>query len=340
MKITPVLALFAFCAPIAAPIVAHAQAEMPAAIPLAPKSAATADAFVWRFAPPVGSRWTMRSFTRAVSVGQVPATKENKAESMKFTMIQKMTADYDVLSRDALGATTIRLTLRDLTQDVTLVSEGKTIKSPLAKNADPTAVNGATLTVKQSSDGRVWGVVGMRAFQRKIFEASGVGDAATINTLLDANPMTKDSEMIKSLSMMVGTLPASPVRLGESWTYNVSLPQPLSFDIGGTRTIKALDSEVAVIADNATYTGGKSEMKMPTTPQMGGLSMDFSKLAGVVNGMSRVQRSSGLPLESTSNQTLKGSITTKIPASEGVAAQNLTVPISVVSSARVVLEPR
>lgn len=337
MKISSLLALFTVCAPFAA----HAQTNIaPDALPMAPKSAATADAFVWRFMPPVGSRWTMRSFTRAVSVGQMPATKDNKAASMKFTMIQKLTADYDVLSRDALGATTIRLTLRNLKSDVTMVSDGKTIKSPLAKNANPNAANGATLTVKQSSDGKVWGVVGMRAFQRKIFEASGVGDAATINTILDANPMTKDSEMVKSMSMMAGTLPTSPVRLGESWTYNVSLPQPLSFDISGTRTIKALDSEVAVVADSATYTGGKSEMKMPTTPQMGNFSMDFSKLIGVVNGVSRVQRSSGLPLESTSNQTLKGSITTKIPASKGVAAQNLTVPINAISSARVVLEPR
>ncbi|NEL90734.1 hypothetical protein G3V64_22965, partial [Escherichia coli] len=145
----------------------------------------------------VGSRWTVRSFARSTSNTQTPAMDDEKAHSMKFVFLQKMTADYDVLSRDELGATTIRLTLRDMTNDMTAVIDGKTVKSPLAGKTDPKAVNGATLTIKQSSDGRVWGVVGMRAFQRKIFKASGIGDDATITRMLDANPMTNNSDMIK-----------------------------------------------------------------------------------------------------------------------------------------------
>ena len=215
----------------------------------------------------------------------------------------------------------------------------KRIESPLAK-PDPRAVNGATLTIKQARDGKIWGVVGMRAFQRKIFEATGLGDAKTIDALLDASPMTANSDMIKSMSMMAGTLPTSPVRLGESWNYNVSLPQPLSFEISGTRTLKALDPEVAVIADSASYSGGKSQMKMPAMPEMGSINIDYSQLSGSVNGTSRVQRSSGLPLESNINQIITGSISTQRPAMNGAPTQNVTIPMDVTSSARVVLEPR
>ncbi len=341
MKIS--LISLAVCAPLALPLVARAQsADVPvvAPLPMAPKSAETSDAFVWRFAPPVGSRWTMRTFVRATSDTQMPAMGGQKAESAKFAMMQKMTADYDVLSRDELGATTVRMTLRTMTSDTTIVNNGKTVKSPLTKNADPRAVNGATLTIKQARDGRVWGIVGMRAFQRKLLEANGIGDAAMIDKMLDANPMTNNSEMMKSMSMMSGTLPNSPVRVGESWNYNASLPQPLAFDITGKRTLKSLDSDVAVVAESATYAGGKTPMIMPNAPDTGQINVDYSQMTGSISGVSRVQRSSGLTLESTVNQTIAGSFTTQMPANNGTPAQSLKVPINVTSSARVVMKPR
>ncbi len=348
MKISLALALLA---PLTLPLVARAQtAAMPdasatetpmlAPLPMAPKSAATADAFVWRFAPPVGSRWTMRSFARATSAVQTPAMGGNKAESVKFTSIQKMTADYDVLSRDALGATTIRMTIREMTSDMTSVVNGKTIASPLGV-ADSKAVKGATLTIKQSSDGKVWGVVGMRAFQRKMMEATGVLDAEELDKFLDANPMTANNDMVKSLSQISGGLPASPVRVGESWNYDVSLPAqlPIALDISGTRTLKSLDSQVAVIADSSSLGGGKSSRKLPGAGAME-VSVDMSRLVGTINGTTRVQRSSGLPLETTNNLTLSGSISTQLPAAGGTKAKTMTVPMNVSSSTRVVLEPR
>ena len=349
MKISLALALLA---PLTLPLIAHAQTgDMPdavapetpmlAPIPLAPKSAATADAFVWRFVPPVGSRWTMRSFVRASSDTKVPAMGGNKAESVKFASMQKMTADYDIISRDALGATTIRLTLREMSNDMTFMSDGKTTKTPLAA-ADPKAVNGATLTIKQASDGKVWGVVGMRAFQRKILEASGSFDAATIDQLLDASPMNANNGMFKSFSQMSGGLPVSPIRVGESWNYDVSLPAqlPMSFDITGTRTLKKLDDDSAVVADSAHLGGGNSQMKIPNVGATKMPTVDFSRLVGVMSGTTRVQRSSGLPLEATANLSMSGSVSTQMPATGNEKSQTITVPMNLTSATRVVLEPR
>lgn len=342
MKLSPVFALFAVCAP----VIAYAQtAATPgvaasAALPRAPKSAETSDAFVWRFAPPVGSRWTMRSFTRSTSLTQMPAMDGQKAQAMKFISIQKITADYDILKRDALGATTIRLTLRDMANDVSSVLNGKIVNSQLPKNLNAKSVNGAQLTIKQAPDGAIWGVVGMRAFQRKILESSGLLDAATINQVLDANPM-KDNSMIKSLNQVSGTLPTSPVRVGESWNYKVNMPVqlPMAFDISGMRTLKTLDPNIAVVADSALL-GGSSSRKIPVLPEMGNISVNYSKIAGSMNGFTRVQRSSGLPLETTTNLTLRGQVATKIPAGPNSAAQTLTAPLDVTTSTRMVLEPR
>ena len=337
MKSSPVLALLAVCVPIAAPTIARAQTNVPMLqpLPMAPPSAATSDAFLWRFAPPVGSRWTMRSFARSTSNTQLPAQNGQPAQRMKVNSIVKLTADYDVLSRDELGATTIRLTLRDMTTDTASTFDGRTVKSPTLSTAKP--VNGATLTIKQASDGTVWGVAGMRAFQRRLLESSGVLDKATITQVLDATPMTSNTAMIKSMSQMGGTLPTSPVRLGESWNYDVTLPEELPFALGikGTRTLKQLDDDIAVVADSAVLAGGDSSRPMPNMPGMGGLKIDYGQLRGTVSGVSRVQRSSGLPLETTINQTMRGNISSQTPA-----AQKMIVPIDVTTATRVVLEPR
>ena len=353
MKISFALALLA---PLTLPLAAHAQTAavdanapdvaapsvpMLAPIPLAPKTAATSDAFVWRFMPPVGSRWTMRSFVRASSDTKVPAMGANKAESIKFSSMQKLTADYDIISRDTLGATTIRLTLREMSNDMSYVSDGKTTKMPLAAATNTKAVNGATLIIKQASDGKVWGVVGMRAFQRKILQASGSFDAATIDQILDASPMNANNGMFKSFSQMSGGYPVSPIRVGESWNYDVSLPAqfPMALDITGTRTLKKLDADNAFVADSARMDGG-SILKMPNVGAVKMPTVDFSRLVGAFNGTTRVQRSSGLPLEATANLSMSGSVSTQMPANANEKSQTITVPMNLTSATRVVLEPR
>ena len=344
MKHSLVLALFAVCAPLAA----HAQtddapdAATPdmAALPLAPASAATSDALVWRVAPPVGSRWKVRSFARATSNTQIPATEGQKAEQFKFVSIQKITADYDVISRDALGATTFRFTLREMTDDTTSTLGGETTKSPATKNAK--AVNGATLTIKQAPDGTIWGVVGMRAFQRRILEAEGSLDAATVTQILNSNSMMGGNNLMKSLGATSGNLPSAPVRVGESWNYKLSVPAQLMFalDITGTRTLKSLAPDVAVIADSAVMDGGNAQQKLPAMDGAEPVDVDFSQLKGTLSGTARVQRSSGLPLEETMNLTLRGKVSTKVPASAGVKAQTVIVPLDVTTATRTVLEPR
>ena len=343
MKLSPIFALLT----LSAPVIAHAQsADAPdvaatAALPLAPKSAATSDAFVWRFMPSVGSHWTMRSFARATSITKTPAMNGQKSQQFKFVSIQKMTADYDVLNRDALGATTIRLTVREMTNDVTSMADGKNMGSPFPYKADPKAVNGATLTIKQSSDGKVWGVVGMRAFQRKLLQSSGMLDAADIEQVLNAMPTNGDNGMLKSLGQVSGGFPTSPVRVVESWNYNMSLPVglPVSLAITGTRTLKTLDSDVAVVAESARL-GGSSQPQPPVAGATNMPAVYFSRLTGTVSGTTRVQRSSGLPLEATANLSLSGSVSTQTPASEVVSAKTVTVPMDLTTATRVILEPR
>ena len=334
MKLTLIFALLTVCAP----IIAHAQTDdtpAVAALPLAPASAATADGFVWRFAPPVGSRWTMRSFKRTTSVTQMPAMNGRKSQQIKFILIHKMIADYDVLSRDALGATTIRLTLREFTDDLSWSVAGKTMKNTPPKVSGAKPLSGVVLTIKQAPDGKVWGVIGMRGL-----ESSLLFDAATINPVLDKAPT--DGYSPKSMSLMANRLPLSPIRPGESWNYKVDSPAslPLTLDVTGTRTLKSLNSTIAVVSDSAQINSSNAPKDVPTVTDMGEMATDYSQLTGAVDGFTRVQRSSGLPLEATSNLTLSGSVTTKISATRGGKTQTWTAPTSLATTTHLVLEPR
>ena len=332
---------------VAAPVTARAQAELPLdEVAPAPKSAVTLDAFVWRVQPPVGSRWTMRSFSRATSTTQVPpnsADSDAKSpQKMEFVFIQKMTADYEILSRDAYGATTIRLTFRDMSLDMTSFFNGKKEVLPAAAAPSKKSVDGATLTLKQAPDGRVWNVMGARAFQRRLLEASGISDPAQIEEALKMTDAMGGAKMLKSLSLMSSQLPGPPIRVGESWDYSVDLPaqMPLSLAITGTRTLKKLDTDFAYIADSAQLNGGNSALDLPPMEQNGAIKMDFGKLTGVVSGTSRVERSSGLTLETTIHQTMSGSVSTKLFDAQGALKTSQTIPLDVKSTARVVLEPR
>ena len=323
MKISPILTLLAVCAP----IIAHAQnATTPdvAALPMAPASAATSDAFVWRFAPPVGSKWTMRSFMRTTSTNQ----------DLLMTYTNKLTADYDILSRDALSATTIRVTLRDVTQDRTSTYQGKTTSMAAPKIPASRSINGATLTIKQAPDGKVWGVVGMRAFVRRILKMDSELDTKRSDEILEATVVGSQEEIVKQFNIITGTLPTSPVRVGESWSGDMNVPAPFGFKVGITRTVKNLGDGVAAITDRASYGAMQEQSKLSAFPSGGRAGTDYSQLNGVIYGVSQVQRSSGLPLESTMYQRIYGSISTQSAA--GTREQ----PIDTTISTRVVLEPR
>ena len=329
------LSLLALCALCAAP--AWAQTEVPAdALPPAPKSAATADALVWRVQPEVGARYTMRLFSRFSSEVPAPSFPKATTQMMKVTFVQRLTADYDILSRDALGATTIRLTYRTMKATVISTVDGKAIASPAGEMTHNIPIDGATLTVKQAPDGAVWNVVGFRAFMRRILQANGITEPAQLKQSLDALDKVGGERMLKSVSLSAGTLPASPVRVGESWNYTVESPfqWQTPVQVSGQRTLKKLDADFAYVADNATL-----DTLRPVTPGDGKIKEDYSQLKGTISATSRIERSSGLPLESLGSVVMSGVVTSTLRNADGTP-RTLTSPINVTVSTRVVLEPR
>ena len=234
------------------------------------------------------------------------------------------------------------MTYRSMILDLTSFFDGKKVVLPAADAPLKRSVDGATLTIKQAPDGRIWNVVGARAFQRRLLEASGISDPAQIEEALKMTDAMGGAKMLKSLSLMSSQLPGPPIRVGESWNYEMELPaqMPLALMVTGTRTLKKLDADFAYIADSAQLNGGNSALKLPPMEQSGATKVNFGKLTGIISGTSRVERSSGLALETTVNQTLGGSVSTQILDAKGAIQHSQTIPLNVKSTARVVLEPR
>ena len=333
-----------------APVAAVAQT---ASAP--PPSARGADAFAWKFAPPLGSHWTMRWFTRTVTVVETPsihvefdnATQNSKSEPgnpfvTKSTRIGRFTADYDVISRDALGATTIRLTFRDMADDVKSITMGMRQNSGSPASANAKAIDGATLTFKQAPDGTIWSVLGARAFQRQMWELDGDLSEAQVESLSKVDDATLNAALLKSVDNLMGTLPGFPIRVGESWSsamdLSESLPRPIT--LNGARTLKSLTPESALVADSAIVDTEKLKGQVPVVPGKGQLQVGYDQISGSISGYARVERTSGLPLERQLDQKFKGVISIPIGDGEDNIVYVSVVRADIQTSTRIVLAPR
>ena len=107
--------------------------------------------------------------------------------------------------------------------------------------------------------------------------------------------------------------------------------------IGGTRTLKILDANYAFVSSSARFDGSDSKQKFGV---VGAKGMDYSRLNGTITGTERVERSSGLALETNVNTVLKGRVFARAKGNARASAPKHETPVNVTSTTRVVLEPR
>lgn len=310
MKFFPVALLAsALCL---APVVALAQNE------IAPPSQARVakDAFVWHFAPPVGSRWQIRSFARSKSKSVTPFPDSTPDEHAELNDLRSVVADYDVLNRDQFGAMTSRITLRETRFDSSGIADGEELASKFPAErlaALQKTLQNVSFTIKQSPTGEVWGVAGREAINNRIANAIAPfnsGDATQI--LVQSQKMTDFLIGLNPLRQMLGLAqaPSYPIVTSESWPYQVALPDgfQFGFDLAGQSKLNRLTPESAFIASNATYDASNAQVAPVFTRENGNFIADASGIKASVRTTSRVERSSGLTLESTSSWLISSTI--------------------------------
>ena len=352
MKIPLAFALLATCTPI---FVAHAQTAMTDDAPAVVASASTdampmssalvapaVDAYRWKFAPPLGSRWTMRSFTRTQVAETLPAINGEPSHKMEINGFTKLVTDYDVVNRDSFGASTIRVTYRQLTLDNKITIDGKVVDATPYKHGDVAGINGASYTIKQAPDGKVWGIDGLDKVQDKIVKSSTQTDPATRAALTKLTHSLASADVLrKTINASTDSWPKYPVRAGESWTYAYDAPSdlPMQLSMESRRTLKSLDADIASVDEAANYDQGSLKLDLPMNGDAQ-MSLKVDDLKGTIRGYARVQRSSGIALQTLIDQTMTGTFMIKLPNPAGGAPINARVPAKVLVNTNIVMEPR
>ena len=338
MKITPLLLL----APALwlSPAFAQDQTEAEVAPVTVPKPRVAADAFMWKFAPPLGSRWQIRSFERT-EIKSAGSLADGTTEARVSTDLTSFVADYDVLSRDQFGATTSRITLREMKFDGSGTINGQTVTTSTDRTmALQKMLQNVSFTVKQAPTGEIWGVAGTEAVANRIATAIApyeLSDAAQAKALQQKAQMMTDfliGPAVLRQILGLGQSPAYPVVTSESWPYTVPLPAgfPFGFDLTGKRTLNRLTPELAFIASDATYDSSAASVAPVLMRNSGPFSSGFSSAKASVRGAARVERSSGLTLESTStwrvsSTNLAPSAVTTNATATGTATGTATIEV-------------
>lgn len=322
------------CALLAPTTPIHAQ-EMPVA-PSSTMTAPQSGAFDWKLRLQPGQKWQMRLFTRLEQDQTVPATANTPSTRLNVKVIQRGTLDYEVLSVDRFGASTVRLTYGDFAGDTSILQNGQPLGAPDTKTTLKRlygALKGASVEVKQAPDGTVWNVVGLGALQKRIVNAlPGLNGVQRAQTLTSMGSFASDEQLRSMMRSIGGQLPTQPVRVGESWNYTAQLPAglPIQISLNGTRTLKARENGVALIGESATFDVPAQQISGAANAA-GAVAVE---LRGTMQGFTRVDEASGLPLETQTDQRFSGTI------EAGSGASLVRVPLSAQVQMRVVMTPQ
>lgn len=310
-----------------------------------------ASVFSWKFQPQVGSRYVMRTFTRTATSLQIPSTGQagSRAQNLNIAATSRIVADYDVLSRDAQNATTVKVTYRTFDSSNSTVVPGQSFDSRSTR-AMTQSVNkvmrdafvGASLSMKISPDGQVWSIIGLDKLRARMSRAfasmpGGGGDAFMY---LSGKGFMDEASYKKSFSQSLGTLPPYPIAPGDSWPYRLSVPlMGMSTELQGTRLLLSRRDGVATVKESGTIslTGAPSLPGSTASTSVPGAKMTMN-FQGAVSGASMVDEASGIPLEATSNTSMSGTMTilsTTSPPQERPTVMHLSTRATV----RSVMEP-
>ena len=325
-----------------APALAQSPAPAPLASP-APENAASGEVWVGKFAPPVGSTWTLKMWNRARQSSTLVGSAK---PSYELDQVTQVTADYDIISRDRFGATSIRVVYRDWEFRALSRSGDKAPIFSSVKAQDSKVPLEISFVIKQAPNGKVWNITGLERvqeqFRRLIQDAgSAIDPKKTGWVQAVAAPLLSQPEARNRFEEVLGTLPPSPVQIGESWNFSPQYPGgvPVERDVVGTRTLQGLDFS-ALIVDNARFSGVDTGGLQFKGDVFGRVQMDASSVRGVLEGRTRLERAGGLPLERTSNYREDGIVTLRTLNGQGAVEKQTATQLHLLQQGRTILRPR
>lgn len=342
-------------------IPASAQNESPS---LSPGSSGVL--WRWKVQPEIGSRYVLRTFARSeMQMSGLPSAPARAGlpkppTSVSIIARSSSVADYEVLSRDAQNATTVKLTYRSFDSSSSAITPGVSARPRSAsEDASSKALQnfmvGVSLTMKIAPDGKIWSVLGLDKLRARLIRSfAGVPGAGAV--MQSMGDFFSEESYKKSLAQSTGELPPFAIAVGDSWPYKINLPLPMGMDSStqGTRTLLARRDGVATIKESGTFNltqsptapgsaPGSASASASTTPALPRTTMN---MRGSSEGSTRIDEASGLSLEANAAMTMSGRISVEAPAASaaskakpGAAPQAVNISMTARITTRTVMEP-
>ncbi len=218
--------------------------------------------FDWKLRLTKGQTWTQTATTRTRSVQQMPLAG-GATSRMEISIRQTFALKNEVLE----VAPTYFLVRSTYTRfDITTSStvNGKPETLPPMPQLD---FVGVSFSMKQTPDGRVLDITGLEelvARQNKLFDklAKTPADREALRPVMPSAATFKQS-LIRSQS---ATLPQTPLAVGQSYAYALSLPvlASLPIKINGQRTLRAFDGQSARFDESGTINVAPTQFSGPS----------------------------------------------------------------------------
>lgn len=309
---------------------------------LAVPAAAQDAPFTWKFQPEPGSKWELRMFMNMRTAQKITEPKAKAGADKPAThrvlvnVKQAMTADYNVLSRDASGAYTVEFTYKTFSMSMDMNMDGKPAP-PEAKQVMNATIGrlgksfeGIKLTMKLSPRGEVWNILGLEQMKKKLFGALPQTGALTEGFARQFY----SKESMKNLTGLNGQLPTSPLSIGQAYSYTLQLPKgaPLGMDIYGTNTLTAREDGKATFDQQGVFDIDTIDIPLDAQKK----AKISIKMDGTLKGKIVVDEASGLPAESFTNVRYNGETKIPLPGQKEI----MTVPLWANMEQRIVMQPR
>lgn len=317
-------------------------------VPTAQSAAQSAREFDWKIRPAVGSRWMMRSFQRTQMNFKMPsATPRQPKMNLAVSSVQRFTADYEVLSRDDMGATTVRLTYREFDSSANTSINGKVVKTPI--NNPASEINrsfiGAALTMKMAPNGQVWSIQGLDALNRRITAAVGRTSPQSAGAMAQVMGNFLSEKTFKQMySQNIGALPPHPLWVGDKYPYKIDFPfnmgaVNIGLKMNGERQLSARKDGIATIKESGTLDMDFGAAQNTNFQSGKTAAPPFKmKMKGEIKGGSLVDEASGLTREINLDMTLHGNIALP-PNARAPKNAPSSLPLSGRIASRIVMEP-
>lgn len=285
-----------------------------------PGAAQETGGFVWRLQPEAGSKWAVRSFMHMKLTELIPIPKEAQIKAklpaqmkVDLDIVEKLTANWDVVSKDKDGNLTVNVAYRTLSLNSKAAMDGKPAPAAMQNlmNAQLAGLSDSlgkvTLTMKVSPQSKVLSVQGTEHLTEAILKGVKNDNPALTAMMKPFLEKMYSKENFQSLISSAGEIPSSPIDVGRGFSYAQEMPKtmPLPLAIYGTHILTKRENGLAVFADSATFETTDSPFPMP---QQLAMSMKVA-LTGELKGTTAVAEDSGLPRDIDLTMRMQGKLT-------------------------------